>query len=175
MKALINDLLNFSRVDSKAKALVATDFNGIIDEVQHNLKEAIRESEAKIIVETKLPVILAENTQMVQLLQNFISNAIRFKGKDAPLIRVSAEEQPMQWIFMIADNGIGIQKEYFDRIFVIFQRLNNRDEYPGTGIGLAICKKIVEGLKGKISISDAPGGGTTFHLLFGKEILKPMD
>jgi PAS domain S-box-containing protein len=168
MKALINDLLNFSRVDSKAKTLAPTDFNVTLEEVMQNLKEAIKENKAKIIVEGTLPTIIAESSQMIQLFQNFISNAIKFKGDNIPEIRVSAEEQPAHWVFKIKDNGIGIEKEYWDRIFVIFQRLNNRVEYPGTGIGLAICKKIVERHGGKIWLESETGKGTTFFFTIKK-------
>jgi len=168
MKALINDLLNFSRVDSKAQELMPTDFNVIIEEVKQNLKEAIKESNAEVIVEAILPTVNAEKTQMIQLFQNFISNAIKFRGDIPPVIIVSAEEQATHWIFKIKDNGIGIEKEYFDRIFVIFQRLNDRTEYPGTGIGLAICKKIVERHGGQIWLESQPGNGTTFFFSIKK-------
>ena len=130
--------------------------------------EAISENNAKIIVNGAMPTILTENTQMIQLFQNFISNAIKFKGAIDPEVIISAEENPTHWVFKIKDNGLGIEKEYFERIFVIFQRLNNRTEYPGTGIGLAICKKIVERHGGQIWVESKLGKGTTFSFSIKK-------
>ncbi len=168
MKALINDLLNFSRVDSKAKDLAPTDFNEMLEVVRQNLKQAIEENKAKIIMTDIMPVIPADSSQMIQIFQNLISNAIKFKGVVTPEITISAEQQPTHWLFKIKDNGIGIEKEYWDRIFVIFQRLNNREEYPGTGIGLAICKKIVERHGGQIWLESEAGKGTTFFFSIKK-------
>ncbi|MEI6815065.1 MAG: CHASE3 domain-containing protein [Bacteroidota bacterium] len=168
MKALINDLLDFSRVDSKAKSMKPTDMNETIEEVTHNLKMAIKENKASVEVIGNLPTIIAESIQMVQLFQNIINNAIKFKGEKTPIIRISSEELKDKWLFTIRDNGIGIEKEYWDRIFIIFQRLNNREEYPGTGIGLSICRKIVERHEGKIWLESEMGKGTTFHFTIHK-------
>jgi light-regulated signal transduction histidine kinase (bacteriophytochrome) len=169
MKALINDLLDFSRLDTKAKAMQLTDFNEILDDVTHNLKVAIKESKTQIEIISKMPALIVDSTQISQLFQNLINNAIKFRNQDiTPLIKISAEEQPNQWVFKISDNGIGIGKEYYERIFIIFQRLNNRVEYPGTGIGLAICKKIVERHGGQIWLESEVGKGSTFFFSIKK-------
>jgi len=163
MKALINDLLDFSRLDTKAKPMQFSDFNEILDDVTHNLKVAIKESKTQIEIIDKMPSLIVDSTQISQLFQNLINNAIKFRNQNiTPIIKISAEEQPNQWVFKISDNGIGIEKEYYDRIFIIFQRLNNRVEYPGTGIGLAICKKIVERHGGQIWLESEVGKGSTF-------------
>lgn len=169
MKALINDLLDFSRLDTKAKPMQLSDFNEILDDVTHNLKVAIKESKTQIEIIGKMPSLIVDSTQIIQLFQNLINNAIKFRNQDiTPIIKISAEEQPKQWVFKISDNGIGIEKEYYDRIFIIFQRLNNRVEYPGTGIGLAICKKIVERHGGQIWLESEVGKGSTFFFSIKK-------
>jgi len=169
MKALINDLLDFSRLDTKAKPMQLTDINEIIYDVTHNLKVTIKESNTQIEIIDKMPTVIADASQISQLFQNLVNNAIKFRNPNvSPHINISAEEQSNQWVFKISDNGIGIEKEYFDRIFIIFQRLNNREEYPGTGIGLAICKKIVERHGGQIWLESEVGKGTTFFFSLKK-------
>jgi PAS domain S-box-containing protein len=162
MQALINDLLTYSRVGTRGGELVPTDANEVFDHVVADLGAAIEEAGAKV-TRDGLPVVTADPMQFGQLLQNLISNAIKFQGEATPRVHVSAERHGAEWQFAVADNGIGIAPEYAERIFVIFQRLHTRDEYPGTGIGLAICRKIVERHGGRIWFDSAPGRGTTFY------------
>jgi chemotaxis family two-component system sensor kinase Cph1 len=119
------------------------------------------ESDAKV-THSILPTVMADGSQLVMLLQNLISNAIKFRSEEVPNIHISAKQKKDEWIFSIADNGIGIEPEFFDRIFVIFQRLHGREKYTGTGIGLAVCKKIVERHSGRIWVESESGEGTTF-------------
>ncbi len=162
MKTLINDLLVFSRVNTQEFHPEPVDTNEVIKQVTDNLKASIDESGAKINLEN-LPVVNANKLQLSQLFQNLISNAIKFRGDKAPVINISAKEVSNEWLFTVSDNGIGIDKEFSDKIFVIFQRLHNYNEYPGTGIGLAVCKKIVEKLGGHIWVESEPGNGSTFY------------
>ena len=145
MQVLIQDLLAFSRVGRKGTTCEAVDCGALMEEVLRNLASAIQESGA-VVTHAALPVVWADHTQMVQLFQNLIGNAIRFRGKELPAISIAAEQAENRWSFRVSDNGIGIAPEYVQSIFVIFQRLHARTEYPGNGIGLAICKKIVERL-----------------------------
>lgn len=161
MKTLINDLLTYSRVETRGKPFEQIDCNEIVEQAIANLKLAIEENHA-IVTSDPLPLIMADRTQMTQLFQNLISNAVKFRRAETPRIHISAELQPEKWLFRVQDNGIGIEEQYVDRIFVIFQRLHNRTEYPGTGIGLAICKKIVERHGGKIWVESQLGKGATF-------------
>lgn len=164
MKILINDLLDYSRVESRGKPFELTDLNIILNRVQRTLSLTIEDSGAQVIV-GELPEVKVDEEQITQLFQNLIGNAIKFHKKDEkPVIRISVQKKsPQFWEFSISDNGIGIAPEYFERIFVIFQRLHTKDEYPGTGIGLAICKRIVERHGGKIWLNSKPGEGTTFY------------
>jgi PAS domain S-box-containing protein len=163
MKTLINDLLVYSRVNTKESPLEDVDINKVVDQTRTNLHAAIEESGATINSEP-LPVVKANNLQINQLFQNLISNAIKFRKPDtAPVVNISAKHAGDEWLFTVQDNGIGIDKEFSDKIFVIFQRLHNSSEYPGTGIGLAICKRIVEKLGGHLWVESNPGEGSTFN------------
>ncbi len=161
MQTLINDLLIFSRVGTQGKPFKQTDCEAVLNEVLINLEVAIIESDAKV-THSILPTVMADSSQLVMLLQNLISNAIKFKSEEVLHIHISAKQKKDEWIFSIADNGIGIEPEFFDRIFVIFQRLHGREKYTGTGIGLAVCKKIVERHSGRIWVESEPEEGTTF-------------
>jgi hypothetical protein len=161
MQALINDLLAFSRVGPRGQPLQPTDASAILASVLANLTVAIRESHAVVTSDT-LPTVMAAPTQITQLFQNLIGNGIKFRSERPPEIHVGAERSADEWVFSVRDNGIGIERQYFERIFGVFQRLHTRREYPGTGIGLAICKKIVERHGGRIWVESEPGQGSTF-------------
>ena len=188
MQRLIQDLLNYSRVGAKGKAFQPTACDQVLDQALANLAIAIRKAGAKITADP-LPEVMADAGQLVQLLQNLISNAIKFQGEAPPQIHISAVQyvderwhtvdgKPVpdlpsisytvsenQWLFSIGDNGIGIEPDYADRIFTLFQRLHTRKQYPGTGIGLAICKKIVERHGGQIWVESEFGQGSTFYFM----------
>jgi chemotaxis family two-component system sensor kinase Cph1 len=164
MQSLINDLLAFSRVGTQKAAFNETDMNLILEQVKSNLSYSIKDTGA-IITNDPLPVVIADESQMIQLIQNLISNAIKFQKKNAtPIIHISGKTEENQWIFSVKDNGIGIDPQFFDRIFIIFQRLHKKDEYGGTGIGLSVCRKIAQRHGGKIWIESEPDKGTTFYL-----------
>jgi light-regulated signal transduction histidine kinase (bacteriophytochrome) len=162
MQTLVSDLLAFSRLARHGNPFALTSFATVMQEVRANLEVAIAESGATI-THDELPEIVVDASQMRQLLQNLLSNAIKFRGKEPLRIHVSARREENTWMFSVRDNGLGIEPQYFERIFIIFQRLVTRDEYPGTGIGLAVCKKIVERHGGRIWLESALGQGTTFH------------
>ena len=161
MRNLIRGLLEFSRINRSEKVFEETDLNTVIFNVLKNLHTSIKETNA-IIHYDVLPVIKTDNLQMEQLFQNLISNAIKFIGKEPPEIKISSQPIAGGYLFSINDKGIGIAPQYANRIFLIFQRLHSKQEYPGTGIGLALCKKIVERHNGKIWVESEPGKGTTF-------------
>jgi two-component system, chemotaxis family, sensor kinase Cph1 len=121
-----------------------------------------------VLTNDTLPCLMVDETQLSQLLQNIIINGIKYHGTDPPYIHVSAKEEKNEWVFSIKDNGIGIEKQFYERIFGIFQRLHSRDEYSGTGIGLAICRRIVERHNGRIWLESEPGKGTTFYFSLPK-------
>ncbi len=162
MQGLINDLLAYSRVGTHAKGLGPTDCTTVLDQALANLKAAIEESSA-VVTHDPLPTVTADKLQLAQLFQNLIGNAVKFHREEPPRIHVSAERKGKEWVFSVRDNGIGIDPQYAERIFVIFQRLHAREEYSGTGIGLAICKKIVERRGGRIWVESQPGMGSTFY------------
>lgn len=163
MQTLITDLLSYSRVGTQGKPLESTRCDEVLDRVlNNNLRLAIKESGA-VITRDPLPTVMADPLQLGQLFQNLIANAIKFRGKDPPRVQIFAERRNGDWEISVCDNGIGISPEHADRIFVIFQRLHTKTEYPGTGIGLAICKKIAERHGGRIWVEPTPGGGSTFR------------
>jgi PAS domain S-box-containing protein len=163
MQTLINDLLTYSRVGRRGEEMEPVEMRAIFDRVLNNLQIAIEESQALVTYAEPLPTIVADQTQMYQLLQNLLANAIKFRGEATPRIHFWAERVGTAWQFSVQDNGIGIAPEYRERVFVLFQRLHGRDEYAGTGIGLAVCKKIVERHGGELWVEETPGGGSTFH------------
>lgn len=165
MQSLINDLLNYSRVATRGKEFKLTDVGDIIGDTLSNLRAAISENNAEI-THDELPEIMADKRQMTQLFQNLIGNAIKFKKPEVlPKIHISArkDENKNEYVFSVRDNGIGIETQYLERIFIIFQRLHTRDEYSGTGIGLAVSKKIVERHGGKIWVESEPNAGSVFY------------
>ncbi len=162
MQLLIRDLLEFSRVTSQSKEFEIIDLNEILKIVLKNLKIAIEENNVKIQY-SNLPDVLGDNTQLIQLFQNLIYNAIKFKKDAHPEIEVSAVHNESNWLISVKDNGIGIADEYKEKIFIIFQRLHDRGKYQGTGIGLAVCKRIVERHGGKIWVESELGKGSTFY------------
>ena len=161
MERLISDLLAFSRVGARGGAFSPADLDAILTESLHNLQAGIVSTRAHVTRDA-LPTLAVDATQMMQLFQNLIGNAIKFRGEQAPEIHVGARKEPGRWVFSVRDNGIGIEPQYFERIFQIFQRLHTRQHYAGTGIGLAICKKIVERHDGAIWVESGPGQGSTF-------------
>jgi PAS domain S-box-containing protein len=162
MQTLINDLLSYSRVGTRGKPFAPTDCQEVLNRTLDNLRASITESVA-VINSDALPVILADDVQLGQLFQNLIGNAIKFRAAEPPRVHISAKQEANDWVFAISDNGIGISAEYSERIFKVFQRLHGREEYPGTGIGLAICKKIVERHGGRIWVESKLGQGATFY------------
>lgn len=161
MSMLINDLLLYSRVTTTGRSFEPVDTNAVFEAVLQNLKIAIEESGAQIAC-GPLPSVRADGSQLVQLFQNLVGNAIKFgKRGEAPKVYVSAELRGDEWVFSVRDEGIGIDPKYRERVFVLFQRLHGR-EYKGTGIGLAVCKRIVERHKGRIWVESEPGKGANF-------------
>jgi signal transduction histidine kinase len=170
MHALVNDLLEYSRVGRANANFEEVDTDRILKSVLQNLRSSIEASMAEVTLDP-MPKISAEPFQMTQLFQNLIGNALKFHHVEkTPQIHIGAKEQPHEWLFSVRDNGIGIKAEYMERIFLIFQRLHDRKEYPGTGIGLAICKKIVEQHKGRIWVESTPGIGSTFFFTISRQL-----
>jgi PAS domain S-box-containing protein len=161
MQRLIHDLLDYSRVGTRQKALRPTDSEQVLARALDNLRLTIAESGA-VVTHDPLPTVLADDLQLLQVMQNLLGNALKFRSQQPPQVHVTATRQGTEWVFAVRDNGIGLDPAYAKRIFVIFQRLHSRTEYPGTGIGLAICKKIIERHGGRIWVESAPGKGATF-------------
>jgi light-regulated signal transduction histidine kinase (bacteriophytochrome) len=162
MQRLINDLLSYSRVGSLGKGFAPTDCAAVLRTVSANLRAAIEERGA-VIISDPLPTVMADETQPVQLFQNLLGNAIKFRSEKSPIISIGVERRGNNWQFRLRDNGIGIGPQYVERIFLIFQGLHDRSRYPGTGIGLAIAKKIVERHAGRIWVESEPGKGSSFY------------
>jgi signal transduction histidine kinase len=172
MQVLIQDLLAFSRVGRKEGGSTNIDCNEVLQEVRQTLAVAIQESGATVSA-ANLPSVWGDRTQMAQLFQNLLGNALKFRGKEPPVISVKADKENGNWLFSVTDNGIGIAPEYTDNIFVVFQRLHARTEYPGNGIGLAICKKIVERCGGKIWVESQVDSGATFKFTLPIQVSTP--
>lgn len=173
MQAIINDLLTLSRVSTRNTAFSAVDAKLSLDRALANLRLVIAETGTTIICDS-MPVLNADGSQLAQLFQNLIGNAIKFHGSESPRVEIGAQQVDGEWVFHVRDNGIGIAPEYFERIFLMFQRLHTKKEYPGTGIGLTICKKIVERHGGRIWIESEQGKGTTFHFTIPNALSKNM-
>jgi light-regulated signal transduction histidine kinase (bacteriophytochrome) len=171
MQRLINDLLQYSRVGTKGREPVPTQSETVLERALANLRIAIDDNKATV-THDPLPMVLADDRQLEQLFQNLVGNAIKFHGNEPPRVHIRAERSNGCWMFAVKDNGIGIEPQYFDRIFQVFQRLHTMKEYAGTGIGLAVCKKIVERHGGRIWVESEPGKGTSFQFTLpaaGKE------
>ena len=164
MQRLINDLLAYSQVGGERTAwnLEHVDCEAVLVQVLTDLKPSMQEHDA-VVTHDPLPTVRAERGQLRQVFQNLIANAVKYCGPEPPRIHVSATRRKGAWTFSVRDNGIGIDPQYAERIFVIFQRLHTRTEYPGSGIGLAICKKIVERHGGRLWVESRPGQGSTFY------------
>ncbi|MGD1856785.1 MAG: ATP-binding protein [Leptolyngbyaceae cyanobacterium] len=164
MSQLIQDLLTYARVNQVQQVCNLTDCNQVIAQVLTELQPSIDENHAVVTKENELPTLCAHETQLTQLFQNLLSNALKYHPLEkAPHVQVSAKHQENEWCFSVHDNGIGINPEHFNQVFQIFQRLHTKEEYPGTGIGLATCKKIVENHGGRIWVDSQPAQGTTFY------------
>jgi signal transduction histidine kinase len=161
MRELINGLLEYSRVDNRGARFVPLEMDDAVKDTLVSLKASIEESAATVVADP-LPCITGDRRQMVQLLQNIIGNAVKFHGPEPVRVHISYREENKEWVFLVSDNGIGINPKYADRIFEVFQRLHTVSEFPGTGIGLAICKKIVERHGGRIWVESEEGKGATF-------------
>jgi PAS domain S-box-containing protein len=168
MKALIMDLLEYSRVGSGMEGFTPVDISVVIREVGDTFREKIVAARAQVDV-GPLPDVTGDKVQLTQLFQNLVGNALKYQSTDPPRIRIRAEEEGAHWKFSVADNGIGIDPQFFDKIFIIFQRLHNKTDYSGTGIGLAICKKIVERHGGRIWVESVPNQGSTFYFTVQKK------
>jgi light-regulated signal transduction histidine kinase (bacteriophytochrome) len=162
MQSLIEDLLAYSRVGTRAQGFAPADCTAVLGQALANLKAAIEQSGA-VVTHDALPVVVHDQSLLVQLFQNLIGNAIKFHVAAPPRVHVSAEQKGGEWVVAVRDNGIGIDPQYAERIFTIFRRLHTNEEYAGTGIGLAICKKIVERRGGRIWVESQPGTGSTFY------------
>lgn len=168
MQQLIVDLLAYSRVNSKELNIRQADSEALLASAMQNLRDAIEESGAFVECD-QLPEVWVDKAQFIQLFQDLLGNAIKFRRKEAPLrIHISAKDTGAEWRFSVQDNGIGIDPRHSDRIFQIFQRLHTRAEYPGTGIGLAVCQKIAERHGGEIWVESKPGVGSTFRFTIPK-------
>ena len=169
MEGLIEGLLEYSRVGTQGKAYETVAFEDVFEKALNNLTVALEEAGAEV-THDPLPTLKADDVQLGQLLQNLIGNAIKFRGEDAPRVHVGAEEKDEEWLFSVSDNGIGMDPESRDRVFEIFQRLVAREDYEGTGIGLSVCKKIVERRGGRIWVDSALGEGSTFYFTVPVEV-----
>ena len=168
MQRLIQDLLAYSRVGSSKASLLEISSENALTQTLFNLRAAISESGA-VVTHSPLPAVFADETQLVQLFQNLVANAIKYRRPELPTIHISAvPDGRTRWMFSVHDNGLGIDPQYFERIFGMFQRLHKREDFAGTGIGLAICKKIVERHGGSISVESQLGQGSTFKFALAR-------
>lgn len=172
MYTLIEDLLQYARITRRGEPFQPTDFNVVVREALARVKVALEESGTKVEC-GELPKLCADKGQMIRLFQNLVSNAVKYRDRRAAEVRITADDTPDEVLFSVRDNGIGMESKYFERIFVIFQRLHSRAEYPGTGIGLAVCKRIVERHGGRIGVESVLGQGSTFFFSISKHLGEP--
>ncbi|RIL05903.1 MAG: hypothetical protein DCC75_11310 [Proteobacteria bacterium] len=168
MRELIDALLTYSRVGTRGSDFKAVEIEQVIEQTCKDLGLSIAESKAQITWDGQPPIVHGDATQIRQLFQNLIDNAIKYRGSEALRIKLHARERSDSWEFAVADNGIGIDSRFAERVFAIFQRLHTRREYKGTGIGLAICKRIVERHAGRIWVTSQVGKGSTFYFTLPK-------
>ena len=165
MQDLINDLLAYSRLQTRERKFSPVDCNNVVQMALANLEILMTETGATVDYDS-LPTIEGDQSQLLQLFQNLVGNALKFRSKEAVLIKISAQQKDNAWLFAVHDNGIGIEMQFEDRIFLIFQRLHTKEEYSGSGIGLAVCKKIVLRHGGRIWVESVAGSGSTFYFTF---------
>jgi light-regulated signal transduction histidine kinase (bacteriophytochrome) len=171
MQKLITDLLAYSRVGQKDIPAAEEDLNQVVQKVLDGMAATL-ESSGGMVTYDKLPVLAVHETSMMQVFQNLIGNALKFRGKESSRIHISARKDGEDWVFSVQDNGLGIEPQYYGRIFQIFQRLHSREEYSGTGIGLSICKKIVMNYGGRTWVESEHGKGSTFYFTLPAERTK---
>lgn len=162
MQTLVRDLLTYARIDNTAKTWTSVDSRAVCRQAIENLSEMIAEAQAQVTV-GELPVVWCDATQLAALFQNLIGNAVKFRGDHPPRVTITAQPAGTEWVFAVRDNGLGIKPEFHERVFELFKRLQPQDRYPGTGIGLAICKRIVERYGGRIWVESQIGQGSTFY------------
>jgi light-regulated signal transduction histidine kinase (bacteriophytochrome) len=167
MHTLINDLLAYSRVGTRGEPFMPISLSSVLSAATTNLEIAIEEGHA-VVTRDRLPTVLGDESQLIQLFQNLLGNTIKFRSDATPRIHVGVEKTKDEWVFSVRDNGIGIDMKYAERIFAVFQRLHAREEYPGTGIGLAVVKKIVERHGGRVWVESEPANGSTFYFTLPK-------
>jgi light-regulated signal transduction histidine kinase (bacteriophytochrome) len=167
MQGLIDGLLTYAHVQTRAKPFAPTPCEAVLANVKANLHLAIAESGA-VITNDALPIVVADQLQMVQLFQNLVGNALKYRAKEAPRIHIGSRTEKKEWFFSVRDNGIGLDMKFAQRVFVVFQRLHSIEEYQGTGIGLSICKRIVERHGGRIWVESVPDQGATFSFTISR-------
>ena len=167
MQQMVDGVLEYFRAGKQPRPAELVDFSRVVDEAVANLGAVVDECAARV-QHNVLPRVVANRSKMVQLFQNLIGNAIKFRGEETPRVVITAKERDADWLFAVKDNGIGVEPEDHGRLFGMFQRLHTSEEYPGTGIGLAMCKRIVERHGGRIWVSSTPGNGTTFYFTIPK-------
>lgn len=162
MRGLIDGLLEYSRVSTRGEEFESVECETVLDRVLVSLQMVVEDS-GVVVSHDPLPMLVGDELQLERLFQNLIGNAVKFRGEEPPLVHISAEKTGREWVFSVRDNGIGIEPEYAEQVFSIFQRLQRDERYPGTGIGLAVCKKIVERHGGRIWVESDVGCGATFY------------
>ena len=169
MQGLIQDLLLYSRAGTSAKAFFDISSESALEQALTNLRATIEESHA-VVTHDSLPNIRTDDKQLTQIFQNLIGNAIKYRSAEVPNVHVGVKKNgDNEWIFSVRDNGLGIDPQFFDKIFILFQRLHGQNEFEGTGIGLAICKKILHRLGGRIWVESEPGKGSTFYFALSEK------
>jgi light-regulated signal transduction histidine kinase (bacteriophytochrome) len=162
MQTLIRDLLAYSRVDARSRPFAAVSVHEVFNDAVAALDSSITDAGGQITC-GELPVVTGDRSQLVQLMQNLIGNGLKYHGEKSPQVHVSAERKGEEWVFSVRDNGIGIEPKYYERIFEIFKRLHDQNEYPGTGIGLAVCRRVANRHGGRIWVESEPGCGSVFY------------